>query len=108
MADRTAVVSPHRFIRLTLRTPISIYDPPVAVAPTGQHQDASDLGLFDKLKSMRSLKLPWSAGRYTPRKGIVLQQAALAIFINGLRPGLKRRHAIGIRQVAQDSLIVHR
>src|ERR1700692_4132859 len=69
VAHRIAVVAAHHFISLTLRTPISIYDPPVALSPARQHQNAAQLPLLDELESMRSLKLPRASWRQAAREG---------------------------------------
>src|SRR5580658_9262728 len=81
MADRSAIVSANCIVRLPLGTAIGIDDPPVAVATSQKHQNAPQLLLFDELKSMRSLKLARSARWKTAGKGIVLEQAALAVLI---------------------------
>ena len=81
---------------------------PVSVAASKQHQNPVDLPLFDKLYSVRRVELPGSSRGQTLRQRVVGQQTALPAFVECLRPGMERRHAVGVRKVEQNSVVVHR
>jgi len=66
------------------------------------------LTLLDELKSIRHLKLPRSTLRKTAFERIILQQVPLATEIHRLGPWLKRSNAIGIGNVEQKPVVIHR
>src|SRR5688572_25486418 len=74
LPNRGSVVTGYRFRRRDGRASICIDHAPIPVSASVQNKNSAHLRLFDELKSVGHLKLPWTAWRQAPSKGIVLQQ----------------------------------
>ena len=66
-----------------------------------------DLRLLDELNPVVILEVPHAAGGNAAIVGIVLEQRALAIFVDSFRPRLEGRDFIGIGDIVQQPIAVH-
>src|SRR4029453_252270 len=92
-----------------LGTPVRINDPVGAISTAHELENAFAVPVFDKLHPVRALELTRAArGDAKQISGIVLQQVALAQFVQIAGPALKRRHLVDVPDVAQKPVGIHR
>ena len=88
----------------SLLSPVGIYEMPIMIAATGHEKNPAEGFVFDKLITVRHLKLPYRPGRQTIQKHrIVFQKIALSIFEQISRPFLERRYFIHVSEILQQT-----